>query len=71
MTPLSRYKVEWNVGAYLNNGGLAPVFVYSLVLVLACIADITSLALVTLEMVDDFLFVYKGRFLFHRFQIMV
>ena len=27
----------------------------------ACIADITSLALVTLEMVDDFLFVYQGR----------
>ena len=38
----------------IADGGLARVFVDS------CIADITSLALVTLEMVDDFLFVYQS-----------
>lgn len=46
----------------LADGGLTPVFVDSLVEVSTCIADITSLTLVTLEIVDDFLFVYQGRF---------
>ena len=53
----------------LADGGLALVFIDSLVYVSACVADTTSLALVTLEMVDDYLFVYQDRFLFHRFQI--
>lgn len=46
----------------LANGRLGPMFVDSFVQLSACIADVTSLALVTMEMVEDFLFVYKGRF---------
>lgn len=56
----------------LADGGLTPVFVDSLVEVSTCIADITSLTLVTLEMVDDFLSLFtRADFLFQRFQIIV